>query len=126
MIYLASPYTAANPITMETRYLEACAAVAAFTDERTTIYSPIAHYHVVAKFGELPTDFAFWSRHNRHMLNLAEALWVLALPGWQDSVGVTAELEYAAEIYRPIKAVIPHGAGKYGILPWGSFVDEDN
>ena len=126
MIYLASPYTAANPLIMETRYLEACAAVAAFTDERTTTYAPIAHYHVVAKFGELPTDFQFWSGHNRHMLNLAEALWVLILPGWETSVGVAAEIEYAAEIYRPIKAAIKTGPMAYRLEMWGSFVDENN
>jgi len=126
MIYLASPYTAANPLIMETRYLEACAAVAYATDERTTVYSPIVHYHQVAKFGELPTDFQFWQRHNRHMLNLAEALWVLILPGWEHSVGVQAEIDYAAEIYRPIKAMIKTGPLAYRIELWGSFVDEKN
>ena len=60
------------------------------------------------------------------MLNLAEALWVLILPGWETSVGVAAEIEYAAEIYRPIKAAIKTGPMAYRLEMWGSFVDENN
>ncbi len=122
MIYLASPYTAANPITMETRYLEACAAVAALTTESQTVYSPIVHYHVVAKFGDLPTDFNFWQHHNRHMLALAEELWVLILPDWQKSVGVASEIDYAAELNKPIRAVSP--STKYSIHRWDLWVEQ--
>ena len=60
------------------------------------------------------------------MLNLAEALWVLILPGWEHSVGVAAEIDYAAEIYRPIKALIKTSPLAYRIELWGSFVDERN
>ena len=111
MIYLASPYTAASPLTMETRYLEACAAVAELTFNNLTVYSPIVHYHVVARFGELPTDFTFWQHHNRHMIQLASELWALASDGWEKSVGMAAEVEYAAELNKPIFALYRSGNG---------------
>lgn len=120
MIYLASPYTALTRVEMEIRFIRICEAIGYFTKLGMTVYSPIAHYHPVANLYTLPTDFKFWQQHNRHMIALAEELWVLALPDWELSVGVAAELDYAAEINKPLKAV---SAYDYQRRPWADFIE---
>ena len=77
---------------------------------------------MVAKFGDLPTDFTFWQHHNRHMLALAEELWVLTLPGWEKSVGVAGEISYAAELNKPIYAVSP--STKHSVHRWDLWVEQ--
>lgn len=91
MIYLASPYSG-TPEVMQQRY-EATRAVTADTlKDGEFVYSPIVHCHDLALHHDIPKDFAFWSKYNFHMLDLADQLWVLMLPGWKESRGVTAEV----------------------------------
>lgn len=97
MIYLASPYTHPDPSVVKYRYQAVRAQVGWMLDAGVYVYSPIVHFHHVAKHHELPTDSNFWSNHNRHMLNLANRLDVLCLEGWEDSVGVKQEIEWAKE-----------------------------
>ena len=61
------------------------------------VYSPIVHCHELAKIADLPREAAFWMKYNFTMLAAAEILGVLMLPGWKESVGVTAEISKARD-----------------------------
>jgi hypothetical protein len=76
-------------------------------------YSPIVHAHAAAKQYEMPTDFAFWRAYNEAMLASSHGLIVLTLPGWQDSKGVTAEIEFALARKLPIDYLAAQGWGKF-------------
>jgi hypothetical protein len=52
---------------------------------------------MVAEMHQLPTDALFWQTTNEHMLLRADLLWVLQLPGWRDSTGVSHEIRFAEE-----------------------------
>src|SRR6478752_4572437 len=93
MIYLASPYSHPDPLIMKTRFLLAEQVTATLLKERLWTYSPIVHCHELSQKFTLPTDFAYWKEYNFHMLRRAEGFWILAIPGWQESKGVTAELD---------------------------------
>lgn len=97
-VYLASPYSS-DPETNFARTLE---FVAEEMRKGTIIFSPIAHCHPIAEAYDMPGDFAFWKKYNMEMLAPAGALWVLKLPGWETSIGVTAEIEYATQTQKPI------------------------
>lgn len=103
MIYLASPYTHHSKTTMQERYSQVLEAAATLTKSGLFIYSPIVHFHEMAVVHEMPRDYKFWERNNLHMLTLASSLWVLKLSGWDLSVGVAAECEYAARVRKPIQ-----------------------
>lgn len=100
--YVASPYSSPNKFIMRYRY----GAVARFTwalqMSGDQVYSPIAHWHHIARSWRMPTTFEFWEANNYVMLQSARRLLVLQLPGWRESKGVTAEIKFARDKNIPI------------------------
>jgi nucleoside 2-deoxyribosyltransferase len=106
MIYLASPYTHSDVQVREWRFREACRAAAGLLRAGITVFSPIAHSHPIAAFG-MPTSWDFWSQVDRDYLSRCDALAVLTLPGWRESVGVQAEIGLAGQLGLPVVFVAP-------------------
>jgi hypothetical protein len=67
-----------------------------------TLFSPIVYYHPMAKAAGLPGHAAFWHQHCMSYLRHASALFVLMIPGWKDSKGVTTEIQEAKLMGIPI------------------------
>ena len=104
-IYLASPYTSPDKNQRICRYGEVCLMTAQLLREGHLVFSPIAHSHPLAGYG-LPVEFEFWQRHCLSFLETwATDLWVLTLSGWQESLGVTAEIRFAREHGLPVSLV---------------------
>ena len=61
------------------------------------VYCPVAHGHPIAQHG-LPTEWSYWERTNRRFLEMCDELIVVALNGWEESVGVQAEIRIAIEL----------------------------
>jgi len=101
MIYLASPYSHPDPAVVERRFEAACQAAAALIRQGKTVFSPVAHSHAICRYG-LPGDWRFWQRHDRKYLEACNEVVVLMLDGWQESVGVQAELVVARELDKPV------------------------
>lgn len=95
-IYLASPYTGNE----EVNFLLTEKFTAIQMKCGLHIFSPIVHCHEIAKKFNL--DAAFWRAYNYGMLDVAVALWVLCLPGWEKSVGVKGEIKRARERKIPV------------------------
>lgn len=102
LIYLASPYSHPDSAIQESRFIEVCRVAAAMMREGHLIFSPIAHSHPIAMAGSLPTDWEFWRKYDHAMLDAASELWVLKIPGWDESQGVQAEIVYAIALGKPI------------------------
>lgn len=109
MIYLASPYSHPDPLIMKTRFLLAEQCTAALLQRKDWVYSPIVHCHELASKYNLPTDFVYWQEYNVAMLRRCEELFILAIPGWRESKGVTAELTVAQMLNMPIHEINEHG-----------------
>lgn len=96
MIYIASPYSHPDPAVRDARHLAVMSFTAKIMRQGQVPFSPIVHCHDIAiRFG-LPGDFSFWQRYNFEMLRLATTLYILCLPGWEESIGVRAEFQYAS------------------------------
>lgn len=102
IIYLASPYSHPLPEVREARFRTVCRVAARLMSEGAIVFSPIAHSHPIAMAGQLPTDWTFWDRYDRAMLEASAELWVLRLDGWKDSTGVVAEIDIATHLGKPI------------------------
>ena len=102
MIYLASPYTHANPSVREQRYQAACRATAALIRAGQVVFSPIVHSHPLVAFG-LAGTWETWERIDRAFLERCDEVAVLMLDGWDQSVGVRAELRIAREMGKPVR-----------------------
>lgn len=107
MIYLASPYTHADPEIRDQRYHEVLLAVKWLLTHKMWVYSPIVHCHALAKSHRLPHTADFWWAYNSHMLSRADELMVLALEGWQDSIGVAQECDFAYQLNKPVRFLTP-------------------
>jgi len=106
VIYLASPYTHPDCDVRQRRFEAACRAAAQWIRQGKTLFSPIAHGHPICRYG-LPLDWRFWQRHARRYLELCDEVVVLTLDGWQQSVGVQAEIAIARELGKPVTFMDP-------------------
>lgn len=116
-LYLASSYTAPTSLVMENRYHAAIDATHYLLKNKIWVYSPIVHCHPIAIKHDLPKDFDYWMEYNRLMILNSRGLAVLMLDGWQESKGVTAEIEYCGSLGKPIYFMLKLRNGKYAISP---------
>jgi len=105
--YLASPYSDEDPLIREKRYLDAFEALLALEDKSIVVYSPIIHFHPLAKLYKKSGDASDWAWHNIPMIQASSGLIILMLPHWGTSVGVSQEIKWAKEFEKPIQTLDP-------------------
>jgi len=102
LTYLACPYSSTDPKLKESRCREADRVTAhLIATQGWNVFSPITHSHPLALCG-LQGSWEFWQRIDIEYLLISERVVVLCLPGWRESVGVTAELDIAKQLGIPI------------------------
>jgi len=108
VIYLASPYTHADPAVRQQRFEAVCRVAAGMIRSGKTVFSPIAHSHALVQYG-LPVEWQAWAEHDRRFLEACEELVVLMLDGWRESVGVQSEIAIARKLGKPVSFLAPNG-----------------
>ena len=98
LIYLAGPYSA-DPERLYHVHLD---CVAHLFTQGCLVFSPIVHCHDAATKHSLPTDFLFWFAYNKAMLARCDQLYVIDVPGWQESKGVEGEITMARSSNKPV------------------------
>ncbi|OYZ12936.1 MAG: hypothetical protein B7Y35_15725 [Sphingomonadales bacterium 28-64-96] len=95
--YLACPYGHPDLGVRLERFEAANLAAANLIQEGRIVFSPISMTHpidlVMAAEGEnMGTDY--WVKFDEAFMELCSEMIVLAIPGWQESKGVTREIEF--------------------------------
>jgi len=103
MIYLASPYSHPDPLVRQARYHSAATFVARELWNGLPLFSPICYAHHMANEHNMPLDAASWAPFNEWMISKSYALWVLRIEGWDNSVGVNAEIVLAHSLSIPVE-----------------------
>lgn len=107
LIYLGSPYTkyswgidqAAHDVGLITGRLMA---------RGLSVFSPIVHAHYVAlASGIEPLDHDFWMKIDTAFMKKSDALLVCQMSGWDESHGVSLEMEYFDWVQKPIYTLNP-------------------
>jgi len=105
MIYLAVPYTHDDPQIRLDRFNAANAMAARLMCLGQNIFLPISHSHPIVESISNKNDmndklytWQYWKQYDFEMLRMCSGMYVLMFDGWKDSVGVTAEIEYAKEL----------------------------
>lgn len=94
LCYLATPYSK-FPDGIEAAFQAACLVDGALLKLGICAYSPIAHTHPIAQYGEIdPLDHNIWLPFDEAMMRAADAIIVAQLPGWDVSFGVAHEIEF--------------------------------
>ena len=101
-IYLASPYADPDPRVRKERFQKTVDATARLILKGIVVFSPIVHNFTITLKSSLEMGWDQWRDYDLHMIDASLCIWVLNLDGWVSSQGVTAELEYAFEIQKPM------------------------
>ena len=104
MMYLACPYSDPSRDVREARFHLACYATTVLLQAGHAVFSSIVHSHPLVDYG-LPIDWEFWERHDREYLVRCDEVVVLKLKGWEESVGVAAEIALAGDLGKPVHYV---------------------
>jgi nucleoside 2-deoxyribosyltransferase len=102
-IYLAAPYTSSDKHLVEHRVKQINQAAAKLMREGHIVFSPISHSHQMAIQEVLPTTFEWWRKQNHAFIEWADAVCVLLLDGWEKSVGVMDEIDFALELGKRVE-----------------------
>lgn len=102
LAYLATPYT--NYVGGLTEaWKDACTIAARLVKQGARVYSPIAHCHPIAAFGNIdPRDHEIWLPFDQVMMERSDALIIAHLAGWDSSRGIAHEVGVFLDAGKPI------------------------
>jgi hypothetical protein len=100
-VYLACPYSDPDPRVCEERTQMVDRAAAYLMSLGYLVLSPITHSHRIARYLNNHLSHDFWLKQDAAWLEDAEELWILALPGWDKSIGIAWERGFAKSCEMP-------------------------
>ncbi len=102
LVYLGTPYSK-YPAGIEAAFREASAFAARLLRMGIKVYSPIAHTHPLAIYGNIdPYDHSIWLPFDAAMMAKSDAMLVGTMEGWETSKGVLHEIETFRAADKPI------------------------
>jgi hypothetical protein len=111
VLYIASPYSAVGVVDeelkkdiMKARFEEVTAIEAELTKlYQLTLLCPITTSHLFKEYQpDLGTSWDFWSQIDENLLRVVDALLLIKMAGWENSIGVKAELQLAVKHNKPV------------------------
>lgn len=102
LYYLASPYSHKDPSVKKMRAEAVTESAVALLRHGVFVFAPISYNEPWEKYS-LPSDWGFWEVFDKTFVERCDGgVIVLMLDGWDKSVGVTAEIEYARSLGLPV------------------------
>lgn len=102
LCYLATPYSK-YPAGIHVAFVDASIFAAHLLRHGIKVYSPIAHTHPLATYGNIdPLDHSIWLSFDEAMMNASDALVVAEMDGWEVSKGIGYEMEVFRAAGKPI------------------------
>lgn len=102
LVYLASPYTHNFKKVMHYRFEKVMKLTAGLLKKGHFIFSPITYAHIMATKHTLPTNWEYWLDFDELIISRCDKLFVFTLDGWEESKGVSKEIEIAKKYNIPI------------------------
>lgn len=111
MIYLASPYSHADPAVRRRRFRASCRAAAVMLKKGLMVFNPLAHSVPIAACGLDDMNHDFWMHVDRPYLEWCHMVMVLTLEGWRESRGANMEIAAARAMGKPVSFISPADLG---------------
>lgn len=109
--YIATPYSK-FPGGITAAFEGAAREAAALVKAGVPVYSPIAHTHPVALYGDIdPLDHDIWLPADAPFMEAAKGLIVCQMEGWEHSYGIGEEIKAFEAAGKPIVYMTP------GVVP---------
>ena len=105
-----------NPVVFRALPTAGCVRDGALTEQTTSVIAKLhdvfpalafiapmlQDYQLLRFLNNNTATYEMWGRRCEAVLHKCDALWVLMFPGWEQSVGVTGEIEYARKHNIPV------------------------
>jgi len=111
VVYLAAPYSHSDPAVVAGRMDQVAEAMTDLMQAGVCVVSPLS-FHWVSERIQHPLDWQHFEHYCRTLLSRCDIMVIVALEGWQQSTGVTAELDAvrqagkACYLYNPETTVL--------------------
>lgn len=113
MIYLSIPYAGHEYVSFRV----SCAMAAKLVEAENVVIAPIIHGHALSEHGHmLDHGRDFWLKHDLEILRHCNQVVVVKLKGWEESVGVQAEMAEARKLGIPIIYLDPTWFVSYELI----------
>lgn len=94
LCYLATPYSKYEA-GIHMAFVDASVFAARLMQQGVRVYSPIAHTHPLAIYGNIdPFDHDVWLPFDEAIMSVSDALLVVEMQGWKESRGIAHEIEF--------------------------------
>lgn len=93
--YIALPYSSKDEKVIEHRINKFCELDSKLNMQGIQTVSPVLKHLLFTNHKEMPRDWEFWKDLSYILLSKSDFLVVFKLEGWEESVGVKAEIIYA-------------------------------
>jgi hypothetical protein len=100
-LYLACPYSHADAKVRKYRLDKVTKVTTLLVGAGMSVYSPLVSTAPIERAGVRLTSRE-WIRHDKPFLEAAQAMLVLTLAGWEESEGVTLEIEFMKRTRKPV------------------------
>lgn len=105
LIYLAAPYSEIeNKEFLMERFLTFAGKYLS-NNPNDQIVSPLYNHFSLKYVKDLGSDWNFWKNYSEALLLKCDMLVVLCFEGWENSIGVEAEVNFAQEHSIPINLI---------------------
>jgi hypothetical protein len=116
LIYIGSPYTGKSPSKIKNffiellRYRRITKITGILQDKYPFAFiGPITQSHVTSKHMNKACGlFSSWEQRDLTYISRSDEMWVVMLPGWKDSVGVNAEIQFSINNNIKVKYLDPN------------------
>jgi hypothetical protein len=110
LVYLASPYSSRAGHERAARAKQAKRAAAILAEAGEVVFCPVAYGHLLDEaipYGRPRPTHDYWMQLCLPVLSVASRIYVLTLPGWQESLGVREEVALATRLGKPVLGYNP-------------------
>jgi len=106
-IYLAGPYTHEDPVVMQDRYEILTQITTNLVSLGYLVFSPITNSHPInLRLKIVKFTWDIWRAYDLIMIaEWADEVWIVPMEGWQNSIGVTGESDFAIKIGKDAKVL---------------------
>lgn len=110
LAYIAAPYSHPDPEVVEGRMDEFANIISLLMAMEIHAVSPLMNHPYLGR-RRTPGTYDYWGPYSINLLRRCDAVIVIMLDGWIESVGVQDEIKHAKEFKKPVFVCRPDGSG---------------